>query len=808
MRLVAFARRRERGKDALAIGIVAGVILALIWPGLFLSKTILPVDVLSHVTPWSYYSHDQPPIWNHLIINALLHFYPWRVFTAEALRSGAIPLWNPYMMSGLPFASNTQAAIFYPGNILFLLLPPLRAYVVFVAVHLFLAGLFMYSFLRTISVSRAGSLIGGIAFMGSPFLIGWSEHLPQLGTMIWLPAMLALVEKMLVERSYLYASLAGLVFGIQFLAGFPQFSFFVSLASVIYFLFRAVCLLRERATWKLLLTYLALMVLVATMGLALAAVQLLPSLETTTFMARRGGHNPVSIAYLITLVMPNIFGESSPLHPLGSRILIDCAYVGVLPLLLALTGAFNWKNRYVLFFLLLGFLGITWACSGRPYELLMLLPKYEMFRARSRFLYLVVFSLSALAGLGLDYLASKTSNGASRFERWGPVAICILPLIGILLFIGGVDESTYLYPANALPPADYVSQQAWIALCFLATGVAILYGFLQRRIDRGAFVGVVLALTCADTMVQNGWFYPAIDYDKAYPPTASIEFLQEDDTLYRIARYGAESLDSPLPSNVAMLYGIYDLQGKDVFALERYVHIMNLIEDHGQAIQRGGFPNMQNSTSLDSPLLDLLNVKYILTTQEINNDRFHLAFERDDNDIKIYENMGVLPRAFVVHRAEAILDEEASLTRLGDQAFDPSQMVILHEELSSQARRMNEQTPVRDNSLVDIVAYSPNEIELIAEMKAPGFVVISDVYYPGWKILVDGQEGEINRADYVLRAVYLEEGSYHLRFVFDPLPFKIGLFAAVIALAVSGGTVGHAAYCYVAKRMMAGKGPQ
>jgi uncharacterized membrane protein YfhO len=791
------SKRDGIAKDLLVVVILVSIVLVFLWPSLFLDKTLLPVDFLLHLSPWSYYS-DQPPIWNGIPSDAVLNFYPWKLFSLEALKGGTLPLWNPYQMSGTPFVANSQAGLFYPFNLLFLLLPPLRAYALFVAIHLFLAGLFMYAFLRSLSASRLGSLSGGIAFMCSPFLIGWSEHLPHLSVMVWLPLIFILLDRMLERRSIFYAMVVGFVFGVQLLGGMFQFSFFIFLASFLYFIFRVAVILRGQPSLRRGTFYLALISLATVLALSLAAIQLLPSLEISQFIIRAAEKPPtghffmpyaMSFSYLITLLEPNFIGSQSDLHPLGSRSIIDAAYVGIFPFLLACVNIFNLKNRNSLFFLLLALLAISLALGSPLYQLLFLFPMLNFFRAPSRFLYLEVFALSALAGLGFDHLVHLVREREKRPGPWTLAILWLTPLTGVSLLVNRVAAGYMnIYPGEA-PPWPYAVGQTVILLFLFSASFTVLILFSQRRMSFYMFGGLVLLVTVIDVVGQNLWFFPAIDYDKAYLSTASTKFLQENIGLYRVARYGTGFLESPLPPDTGMIYGLSDTQGKDIFILKDYVDFLNLIEDHQERPLWfwNRLPNFEESKSLSSKLIDLLNVKYVLATEAFEAPGYELVFDGNGRDILIYENKEVLPRTFIVHRVKVILEKEKILAQLKSDSYNPSLIAIISEELPPLEKRVNEGTPLKDDSEAEILDYGLNTISIKAKMESPGFLVLADVYYPGWKVVVDGQERKIYRTDYIFRSVYLEEGEHDIKFLFDPLSFKIGLYLTSSTLLLLGG---------------------
>jgi hypothetical protein len=142
-------------------------------------------------------------------------------------------------------------------------------------------------------------------------------------------------------------------------------------------------------------------------------------------------------------------------------------------------------------------------------------------------------------------------------------------------------------------------------------------------------------------------------------------------------------------------------------------------------------------------------------------------------DVKIYENLDVLPRAFVVHQAEVIPDDEQAIARMRDPAFDLGRAVILAggEPLAGEG-----------NASLEMLAYGPEEIVLNATTDAPGYLLLTDTFYPGWQATVDGEPAEITRADVAFRAVRLEPGAHRVVFIYRPASVRWGAWISGVAL--------------------------
>jgi hypothetical protein len=156
-------------------------------------------------------------------------------------------------------------------------------------------------------------------------------------------------------------------------------------------------------------------------------------------------------------------------------------------------------------------------------------------------------------------------------------------------------------------------------------------------------------------------------------------------------------------------------------------------------------------------------------------------------DVKIYENLDVLPRAFAVHQARFLATDAEILAALQDKAFDPAREVLLvGEHGPSQSYGQDCEDDVR------LVSYSPERVKVEADMDCPGYLILSDAHYPGWLALVDGRPQEILRANLLFRAVALSQGQHLVEFRYEPASLKAGLaLSLVAALAVVAGAVWH-----------------
>ena len=158
-------------------------------------------------------------------------------------------------------------------------------------------------------------------------------------------------------------------------------------------------------------------------------------------------------------------------------------------------------------------------------------------------------------------------------------------------------------------------------------------------------------------------------------------------------------------------------------------------------------------------------------------------------DAKIYEHRAVLPRAFVVGRVRLAHDDEAVLDLLRSPEFDAREEAVVEE--ADWLATGGGPTALGRSAQVRVAEYRPERVVVEADLAAPGFLVLTDAAYPGWRALVDGREQPILRTNYLFRGVRLEPGRHRVEFVYEPASLRAGLTVSGLtaALALVAGLV-------------------
>jgi len=166
-----------------------------------------------------------------------------------------------------------------------------------------------------------------------------------------------------------------------------------------------------------------------------------------------------------------------------------------------------------------------------------------------------------------------------------------------------------------------------------------------------------------------------------------------------------------------------------------------------------------------------------------HKNNFALAFLSDT--VAAWENLDVLPRAFVVHGAQVVDDNDA-FARLKEQRVDVGRVVLLSDDTTPRARTLQDSLGVSAaHDAVEIVQSEPERVNLSVTTDRASHLVLADSWYPGWNAFVDGKPSPIYRADFLFRAVPLERGQHSVVFEYQPMSFWLGAAVGATSLLVA-----------------------
>jgi len=816
-------------------------IVLLVWfgPSVFGGKVFLPLDLL-----WQHPPNTPPPgvhgVHNYLIGDMLYENYTWKLWRNRALAAGEAPLWNPNAFCGHPLLTTGQAAVFYPLDAIFLILPLPYAYVVFAIVHLWLGGLFQYWFLRRIGVGGFGAAAGGVLFAMCGFFATKMVFPMLLGSGVWLPLMLLWIVKLSESKDWRQAgvriAVGAVIFAMPLLAGFFEIAFYAYITAALFAIARGLHVWRTtpvavqaadgagavsvpppssgRRSSVRCAAFFGQALAVAVLAAMLAGPQILPFLQVKDLNIRTGqadykrtAAQGLDAENLLVALAPDIFGnparhtawdlrrrQSVPIRSphgadtyyFGTKNYVENGcYLGLLPLLLAPL-SLRVRGRHRVFFWLLLAFSLALAFATPLYALLYhTVPGIKQVRTPFRWLFVSTFAVASLAAIGAEHWWDRLHAPAGAGSRAIAAGLILVPLLllGAVVAVLFFPDAGWLLAErarSAVPRLRSTFPDAWalagflwanafrFAFFFLAAAavLALAYGRAWGRGGAAVVSLVCFGVLAADVGLSDYDFNTQSDpaWLDRVPP--SVRYLQADRDRFRICRFGPTKVLYP---NLPAIYGLQDVGGYDSIILTDYVRYLQAIEPQYLLIYNIvlGF---DRPASLDSPLLPLLNIRYMLTAGRIDHPNWELVF---DEGMRIYRNRCEWPRAFMVHSAERAASLEDALQRIKSGAVNAATTAVLEDPPEGVFESLPADS--RPATTVAIARYRFNTVDLGVTAEQPGIVVLCDVLYPGWRAYVDGQPAPILKADGIFRGVKVPAGEHRVSFRFEPEPLRRGM---------------------------------
>ena len=712
----------------------------------------------------------------------------------------SIPLWNPYLFGGLPFVDAMHGDTFYPLAILQFILPIYKALGWKLVLTIFLAGIFTFYCMRTLGFSRGISIIGALAYMFSANLVSWvyAGHDGRMYVTSLLPLNLLFLEKSLRSRKLIHFILFGGTIGLLILANHPQLAYFAMWGLGLYFLMSLIWDYKDNRKVARLIKPVAYFVVALVLGLALSLVQILPPyIYVNKYSPRAEGARGYEFATswsfhpeeLVSQFVPEFAGlnlETENSYWGRNPFKINSDYGGIVPLLFAIVALVLVRNRKVWFFSGLGLLALIYSLGAHTplFRLFYyFVPQVKSFRAPGLILFLLVFSVLVMALFGLEKILHGVKDLKDKKKINKLLLVVVLIFFGFA-FLFSVAGSGLLSLWNGILYSDIPAQKKdimllnlpnitrgfWISFLLVGGVVAGVYLYLQGKLKRSYFLFWIGALLFLDLWRWDAKFIQNFDYQTYYQKDQAIDYLKQDKEPYR-----ALVIPGTFPmSNFLAFYGIDEAFGYHGNELKRYDDFTE--KSYLESARTQAEYGQRYLDFLFGPKPDLLNVKYLLFRGVFpDTSKYKLVLRAGDKNL--YINSNYLPRARMVYKYEVIKDKDKILQRLKEPDFDYRGSIILEEEPEIEGCRdasLCVSTPAR------VTENKINSLTVEAETDRPGFLILSENDYPAWKALVDGKETKIYTADYIFRAIPLEEGKHKIDLVYSSKPYNIGKTSSIL----------------------------
>ncbi|MCB0210029.1 MAG: hypothetical protein KDJ52_11895, partial [Anaerolineae bacterium] len=474
------------------------------------------------------------------------------------------------------------------------------------------------------------------------------------------------------------------------------------------------------------------------------AGQLLPLVELITFSnrslspAQAAEYSVTPVQLLIGLLLPSAQG--------GHELVI---YLGLIPLLIALFGIrrrqpWSWFYGAIFLFSILFALGPATPIHSLFYNFV---PGFRWVRTPARMFFVGAIATSVLVGFGIDRLC--TTHWTENAQQWLTRLAVIVGATALILGLG----LAFLFGQVGRAPFA-------LAILIPVGLIAVVLRARQRIAPQWLvlLLGLLLYLDLASFAMSMMRFAPLSEALAVGRSTAA--YLAQQPDLFRVY-----SPSYSIPTQTAAAFNLQLADGVEPVHLSIYDHFMAQAggyHDAGFSVTIPHFGDAPLDIALkdvepDMRLLGLLNVVYVAAAFPMNWNGLRLVEEVDS--IYIYRNTEALPRAWVAHQTcpsqPNWLTQLESLPNLAD-------IVLVEETDKPLANAM-------PASSAEITAYGADHIAIETEIEAPGWLVVSELWYPGWQATVNGSRQPVEKVDGLLRGIYLAEaGKYTIALDYQP----------------------------------------
>ncbi len=677
--------------------------------------------------------------------------YAWLNFLAGSIRQGDWPLWDPYTFSGHVFSGEMQTGAFYPLYFPLALFPltengllhPALYHVLWGVSH-FLCAWFMLRLVRELGLGDFAGILAGVCFSFG----GLMGHIPDwphmLNSGIWLPLIFLLLLKALnaggTARAVWYACACGLCLGLSILAGGLHLAIMQGIVIVTAAAYRR--------QWRRGTLVAATACLV---GFAAGAIQLLPSIEYSRLALRfvgvgmPPGHR-IPYKYLTDNLYAHVIPGlliGAPRNGFGQGETLGF-YVGVFPVLLAGIGIWkNWRHPWVKYLTGLGIAAIAYSFGATSLlhgVLYVLAPFLWLAREADRFMYLADFSLALLAAYGAATLFSATSSAASDY--W-------TPLSRLLKWVAAAAAIALVIPALYGQPELTVYGSLSLVLILVAW---LLFRHIVAGHTGTAVRVLVLSVVLFDLYAFDWSAVNRIDaaargtdqMARLLSCSGAVRFIKSHTGLFRAA-VEAEPL-----LNAGDAYQLQTTGGTGVTVVWEYQRF--------------------------SENKDLLGVRYTLKPASATDTGavYH------DAKWAVYENSQAYPRAWLVHETLVETALPDMLKQWNAPGTDFRRTALLSAPLGTKLDSPSGTTEEQ----ATLTNYQANRMDLAVHANGTALLVLSEVYYPGWKATVNERAAQIVRVDGTLRGIVVPPGDSRVTLRYRPASIYTGAALTVAAFAL------------------------
>lgn len=718
---------------------------------------------------------------------ASLQFIPWNQFLFDSVLNGVFPLWNPYNGMGVPFIANLQSAVFYPLNwilfpfyVLFGIKGLTLGITLLIPTHLFIGGIGIMKILGYFERSKFSQFLSAIIFVFSGYILTRLSFISMVWAFAWVPwAVFACMQLKPINENGSYKQIfkLSILIALQILAGHAQTTFYTILVSAIIVIFLKFGSIKNQL-FKII-SFIASIVL----SFMISAVQIIPTIE---FLQNSQRSSEVGYEFaanlslwparLITVLFGNFWGNPNSGRFLsGGNFWEENIYLGVFPIaiLIILFWTYIRKNRkaqiskqsriiikiyfaLVIFSVLFAF-GRFFVLFPFLYEYI---PFFSLFQAPSRFLIVYVLSMSILFGFGIDLWISSAFNHKKT--------IIFLVVFGTFFFMAIAGKIM-----NPSFPATMINS------LLLGSFLGLSFGLITLIKDKIQINQVGLKILVSLVIISDLFFHNFL-WETFQPNTIFNDFNQDfvedeysriflndqDESFLKFSLFFRPDRLQPLVDlrttsptfipNTNLLNNRFSMVNNfDPIQTEKYTHFWKWI----------------NQLSIDEQkkIVSMFGVDKIIHVDPSLLNNILLKEIQSEEIVQWYECGNYV-----------IVEDQLDWLLYYGSKDRQDRCVLLNEELS-------EFLITKDNNEIPEIQYdflNVNTININYSSSNPGWLVIRQNWYPGWKAVLDGEsEVNIKEVDFLFQGFEIPSGDHKIVMSYAPKSFAVGLLISVLTLA-------------------------
>ena len=709
---------------------------------------------------------------------------------------GEYPLWMPWLFSGMPSVHSFQnISEYYLPHLLIkglmaLGLPQFWEFIF----HFIFAALGMIVLLRYLKVGAPIAFFGGVSYMMMPYLVTMivHGHGSQMMTTAFIPWIMWAIIRLKDFPSWSNLGILALLMGLQLQRAHVQIAYYTWMLVGLYLLMEVVFNYVDKKDkfprvimWSIPAFLLAI---------AISIWIYLPATSYAPFSIRGTGSGggagleyatqwSFSMGEMLTFLNPSYYGFGGATY-WGNMPFTDYPnYMGIIVLLFAIYGIFTYKDRFRIFLITASIFALllSFGHHFKPFYQFFytFFPYFNKFRVPAMILVLLQFNVVVLGTLGLNDLLKKIKNPDNELKRFfilGGLLFSLLVLLNIS-FDSFAEFGKRSHPVLNAMRSDLMSADTVRVGFLLLLGMVSLYAISRNWLSEFTGIGIITLIAIVDVGIVDKMIIEPTpesyristlkkeEFIQAYLKEDSIiRFLQSDTSKFRILPLG-------------------NLQRENRWAAFQ-------IESVGgyHPAKMGNYNRLMEEHSWSNPgILQMLNVKYIISIEELQHPLFSLVHEGSlyvpDEYVKGY----------VYH-----------FNAFGDRLFFAKKISNLQENKISSMMKLPGFSPIENSftskkipefnydasASVELIAWSPNRIQIKTVAISPQFLVISEIYYPnGWNIKGDF-ELEIIEVNNVLRGIMIPKGEFKFEMIFSPTDLKYGTILTWASLLLILGLIG------------------